>query len=375
MAARAVPATLASDAARRGIHDELLVGGRGVNRYVSRVNFDNLPILKAEQGPLVWFNTYIDLDPITAADVFTFTPGFAGAYEQMRFVTEVAGTGSSSAITFNIEIGSTNVSGGTLVLILADTSSVGEVGAASSAVTGNNVFTSTDVLTLEAATVTDFTAGEGIIQIGLRPASNNAAPYEIAGTNMTAALVTWDTEGGIKLATATADNDQAILSPNTDVPFHAHAAAIWQSDDEPAFECLLRTDALITCEIWAGMRETAAVLLVTDDDKYGFMYDDQVNSGTWGLATSIAGTDVVIDSGITVVADTWYQLAAFVDDNRFVHWYIGVGLEPKLRFVGTSASAVKTAETDQNPFVGVQDNTGAAKLIRASWIEASKRLK
>ncbi len=375
MAARFTPVTVAADAARRGVHDENQLGGRGVNRYVSRVPFDFLPALNADR-PLVYITHRLDLDAVVNGDIITsFTPAFAGSFEDMWFVTEVAGTGASATVAFNIEIGTTNTTGGVLTLPLADTSSVGEVGSSLTAFTALNHFLSTESCSVEAASVTDFTAGEGTLVIAMRPDNLDAVPYEVGGTNMTSALVTWDTEGGVKLSTAGADNDQAILAPHADVPLSAHGAAIWQSDDEPAFECLLRTDALITAEIWAGMRETSAVLLVTDDDKYGFMYDDQVNSGTWGLATSIAGTDVVIDSGVTVVADTWYQLAAFVDDNRFVHWYIGVGLEPNLRFIASSASALTTAETDQNPFVGIQDNTGAAKLIRASWVECSKRLK
>jgi hypothetical protein len=97
-----------------------------------------------------------------AIDLMTnFTVGHKFKLLALAFVTTVAGTGTSASQVFNLEIGTTNVTGGVLTLLLADTDTIGKITAAT-AITALNVGSETDTISLEmAASGTVFTAGAG----------------------------------------------------------------------------------------------------------------------------------------------------------------------------------------------------------------------
>ncbi len=104
-----------------------------------------------------------------AIDLLTnYTPGYRFKVLSFAFVTTVAGTGTSASQVFNLEIGTTNVTGGALTLLLADTDTIGKVTSATS-ITAANVGTSTDTLSIEmAASGTVFTAGAGYFVIKIQ---------------------------------------------------------------------------------------------------------------------------------------------------------------------------------------------------------------
>jgi len=105
----------------------------------------------------------------SAIDLMTgFTPGFPFKLLGLEFVTTVAGTGTSASQVFNLEIGSTNVTGGVLTLTLASQAAIG-VTTYATAITANNVGTATDTISLEmAAGGTVFTAGAGYFRIKIQ---------------------------------------------------------------------------------------------------------------------------------------------------------------------------------------------------------------
>ena len=105
----------------------------------------------------------------SAIDILTgFTPGFAFKILDWGFATTVAGTGSGASQTFNLEIGTTNVTGGSLVVTLASTSDIGEITAAT-AITAANIGTASDTISIEmAASGTVFTAGAGYFFIKMQ---------------------------------------------------------------------------------------------------------------------------------------------------------------------------------------------------------------
>lgn len=104
-----------------------------------------------------------------AIDLLTnYTPGFRFKILSIDFVTTVAGTGSGASQTFNLEIGTTNLTGGVVNVTLASTATVGAI-TAGSAVTANNTGTASDNISLEmAAGGTVFTAGAGYFVIRLQ---------------------------------------------------------------------------------------------------------------------------------------------------------------------------------------------------------------
>jgi hypothetical protein len=105
----------------------------------------------------------------SAADLMTnYVPGYAFELLSFEFITTKLGTGASASQVINAEIGSTNVTGGVLTVLLADTDTLGKKKAAT-AVTAANVGTAADTLSFEvAAAGTVFTAGEGYILAKLR---------------------------------------------------------------------------------------------------------------------------------------------------------------------------------------------------------------
>jgi hypothetical protein len=104
-----------------------------------------------------------------AIDLLTgYVPGYAFKLLSFDFVTTVAGTGAGASQTFNLEIGSTNVTGGSLNVTLASTDTIGEV-TAGTAITAANVGTAADAISIEmAAGGTVFTAGAGYFVIKIQ---------------------------------------------------------------------------------------------------------------------------------------------------------------------------------------------------------------
>ena len=104
-----------------------------------------------------------------AIDLLTnYVPGYRFKLLAFDFVTTVAGTGAGASQTFNLEIGTTNVTGGVLNVTLASTDTIGEV-TAGTAITAANVGTAADTLSIEmAASGTVFTAGAGYFVIKIQ---------------------------------------------------------------------------------------------------------------------------------------------------------------------------------------------------------------
>lgn len=95
--------------------------------------------------------TFADGDMAT-----TWTPGFAGRIVDLDAVNTAAVTTGAKASTLNLEIGTTNITGGTIALSGAYT--LGAV-VAGAAITAANHFSATDTISLEAASTTTFAEG------------------------------------------------------------------------------------------------------------------------------------------------------------------------------------------------------------------------
>lgn len=112
---------------------------------------------------------------ISAADVLTeMRPGIAGVVEHWEFVTTVPVTTASKAATLNMEIDTTNVTGGAIALTSAAATPAGKV-IAGDAITGNNTLTRESKLSIEASSVTAFAEGEGYVVIYIRPTEDEEA--------------------------------------------------------------------------------------------------------------------------------------------------------------------------------------------------------
>ena len=91
----------------------------------------------------------------------TYTPGYRFKLLAFDFITTIVGAGAGASQVFNLEIGTTNVTGGILTVTLAGTATIGVL-TAGSAITALNVGTVSDTISIEmGAGGTVFTSGSG----------------------------------------------------------------------------------------------------------------------------------------------------------------------------------------------------------------------
>ena len=105
----------------------------------------------------------------TAGDVVTdYVPGYKFKLLALDFVTgSLVGAGASASAPCNLEIGSTNVTGGVCTVTLASTNTIGEL-TAGLAITAANTGSATDAFSIEKATSVVFTAGEGTFVVTIQ---------------------------------------------------------------------------------------------------------------------------------------------------------------------------------------------------------------
>lgn len=108
----------------------------------------------------------IALAQITGAgDVLTnWTPGFAGRIVRFDCAVETVVTTGSKAASLNLEIDTTDVTGGVVALTSANCTPLGKVNAGT-AITAANHFGATQTLSIEAASVTAFAEGRVVALI------------------------------------------------------------------------------------------------------------------------------------------------------------------------------------------------------------------
>jgi hypothetical protein len=115
-------------------------------------------------------STYVIALPVKLATVAdgdvltTFTPGHAGRIKKIDFAVTNEVTTAAKLTTLNAEIGTTNLTGGTVALTSANSATLGAV-VAGAAITGAAGFRATDTISIEAASTTAFVEGEGVLLI------------------------------------------------------------------------------------------------------------------------------------------------------------------------------------------------------------------
>lgn len=127
----------------------------------SGVDGDVRQVEITHEGPLAGMilSYHIDLARIADGDVLTtFTPGIKGKILKFSAAVTTAVSTGSKASTLNLEIGTTNVTGGSLALTSANCTPLGAVVNAS-AITAANTFGVTDSISIEAASTTAFSEG------------------------------------------------------------------------------------------------------------------------------------------------------------------------------------------------------------------------
>lgn len=111
---------------------------------------------------------HVNLAALANGDILTnYTPGYKFKVLSVAFAVEVAVTTADKAADLNLEIGTTNVTGGVLSLTSANMTPKGAV-VAGTAITAANTGSAAATLSIEAANVTAFAEGSGWLLIKLQ---------------------------------------------------------------------------------------------------------------------------------------------------------------------------------------------------------------
>ena len=221
--------------------------------------------------------------------------------------------------------------------------------------------------------------------------------FETLGTNMTTALTTFPgTSAGIKMTTAGADQDQAILLPHLDANMSAWSKVLWGTENSVEWECSIMLPALDNQKVWAGLKLTNDQLVATDDDQIFFKFQsDATNSeafttfANWHLVHSIGGTDYISKLPIAVAANTPYHLKIAIDSDRKATCYIN-GIQYNITSTsgstgGTAVTAVQpskvaaksaalTNDVDLIPYIGIEAGAAAAEAINVHYQSISRNV-
>ena len=221
--------------------------------------------------------------------------------------------------------------------------------------------------------------------------------FETLGTNMTTALTTFPgTSAGIKMTTAGADQDQAILLPHLDANMSAWSKVLWGTENSVEWECSIMLPALDNQKVWAGLKLTNDQLVATDDDQIFFKFQsDATNSeafttfANWHLVHSIGGTDYISKLPIAVAANTPYHLKIAIDSDRKATCFVN-GIQYNITSTagstgGTAVTAVQpgtaatksaalTNDVDLIPYIGIEAGAAAAEAIDVHWTSISRHV-
>ena len=205
--------------------------------------------------------------------------------------------------------------------------------------------------------------------------------FEVLGTNMTTALVTFDSDrAGLTITTAGADQDQSIILPHLDTNQTSWTGVGWGTENQVEWECAVSTNAIDNQKLWAGLKLTNDQLIATDADQAYFKFQtDATNSEAftdytlWHFVHSIGGTDYISALPITVAANTLYRFKITIDSNRKASIFVnGVQYNVTTTAASTGGTAVTTGTTptaaltnDINliPYIGVEAGAAAAEAL------------
>ena len=230
------------------------------------------------------------------------------------------------------------------------------------------------------------------------PVSRN---FAVLGTNMTSALATYSaTVAGMTITTAGADQDQSIVLPHLDTKQTAWTGTKWGTENQVHWECGIRTSSAIDNQkIWAGLKLTNDQLPQTDANQAYFYFATDATNGQ-ALSTytplyfiySIAGTDYLTNTGITVAASTNYHLKIKFDSDRKMEIFVngvqyGVTQTAATTFDGstsvtgttqadiddkTQKSVAMTDDIDLIPYIGIEAGDGAAAALDVQFETMSR---
>lgn len=193
--------------------------------------------------------------------------------------------------------------------------------------------------------------------------------FKVSGTNMTSALSTFASGGGVTLTTAGANNDQALLNPITANSAATYLSGIggsigssgtspFLSSAQMYMKAVLELSSAAAVRLVVGFKQTTTPTLATDAEQAMFSFDtaSSVSATKWRRVTSVADTDSDVATDTPdVAASTRYVLEVAVDANRYPSFKVNG------QFVGNGPAL--TTPMAFWPVIGLQALAGAAKAV------------
>lgn len=181
--------------------------------------------------------------------------------------------------------------------------------------------------------------------------------FEVAGTNMTSALVTLNSaRGGFRMTSAGAASDQCILQPRLTNANDSRWATGFNTDQSPkvAFSAF-RVTSVAAIKIKVALALTNALDLGTDADQVG-VYFDAASYTYFKTFYSIGGTDSSVattdgDTTVTPAANTEYRVRIEIDSTRKASIYINDVFMLKTPALTTNVAL--------KPFIEIESSSGA----------------
>jgi len=232
---------------------------------------------------------------------------------------------------------------------------------------------------------------DDVTDLALTQAANKN--FEVLGTNMTTTLCTFNsTRAAIRLTTAGADQDQAIILPHLDSKQTAWTGITWGTQNQVEWECAISITDISNIKVWAGLKLTndQPIEANNNDNQAFFKFQtDSTNSEEFTTFANLHfiyskdGTDYITDLGITVKADTIYRLRIVINKAREVSVFVNekqYSLIQTQTTGGATESAVNkrslalTDDKDLIPYIGVEAGIGTAKSLDVYYQKISRAL-
>ena len=190
--------------------------------------------------------------------------------------------------------------------------------------------------------------------------------FELLGTDAASGTAALSTGGGVSLTTDSDDGDQMIIAPHLDAGQTAWTTADWNTNDRVVYEATISTvGSVADMIVWVGLKLTNASAVATDDNQFFVRYEDSVNSGQFQVITSRAGTDTTTNTDLAMAINSNYHIVLVIDGDRIPHVFINGNKY-------ASGLSALTANIDLIPYIGVETDTTAAKVLRVRGCAISK---
>ena len=256
--------------------------------------------------------------------------------------------------------------------------------AAESITLGNNTTNQTTNLSTEAGPAVTNGADHGtrlvlVEEFQQRPqlagsiANTNASKtWEIAGTAAADANATFDTGGGVTLATAAVANNQQIVIPNTTGADNSQSpwqGTSWSTSDQVIGKFNFKVVDIANTMLFAGFKITTTIDISTDDNQ---LFVGANSAGTLGgvaanfvVVESRATIDLQTDTTVAVAAASWRVVIAWQAD-RTARVYLNGVLRHTTAAFGAGITTMK-------PMMGIEVlGGGAGRSMTVQRITCSK---